>query len=377
MIYLDNFATTPIDPLVQQDMVACMQDTWGNPHSVTHAVGWQSGDMVDECRRDIARLLGAKPYEVVFTSGATEANNTVIKSMLNMGKDHIHKRKIVISAIEHPCIRQSAYYMQKFGYKVQQIPVHDTGIIDMQAYQNILDNTTSLVSVMLVNNELGTIQDIKTMAHMAQQTGAMFHTDSAQAVGKIPVSFKDLGVDFMSISGHKIYGPKGIGVLFVKQGVSITPLLHGGGQQRGMRSGTVPTPLVKGLATALHLSVISVDKDKQNIYQMRTTLECMICDSVSDVHILGGNADRVAGATNLYIPDVQADDFFTHLQGVCVSTGSACASAGKGTSAVMQAIGIPADPPAVAIRICIGRMNTPHEIEQAGHAIINAIKKCR
>lgn len=373
MIYLDNFATTPMDDIVKKSVISCMCDIWGNPHSVTHKIGWQSGDMLDSARRTVAQKLGAKPHEVIFTSGATESNNTVIKSVPKYADKT--RKTLLISAVEHPCIRQSAVYMQQFGYTVQEIPVLNNGLIDVNAYKDMLNTTVALVSIMLVNNELGTIQDLKPLIQSAHAVGAVFHTDIAQAVGKVPVLFKELGADFMSVSGHKIYGPKGIGALIIKQGVSVTPLLHGGGQEYGVRSGTVATPLIVGLATAVDLAVSTVAQTHK-IENMRNTLEQYICKHIPTAVILGKTAPRVAGASNIYVAGVYADDFFTHLSGVAVSSGSACASAGKGMSPVMRAIGIDPQTHAVSIRICVGRLNSTDDIKTAGHAIVNALKKC-
>lgn len=370
MIYLDNFSTTFMDTRVYDTVMDTMKTVWANPHSVTHCLGWHAGDILEASRRTIAHNLDARPCEVVFTSGATEGNNMVIKGLVASPQ----RTKILVSSMEHACVLEASAYMERHGYTVSYIPVDADGMVDMESYTAMLDDTVALVSVMLVNNEIGTVQDVKAMCTLAHAVGALFHTDTAQAVGKIPVRFGDLGVDFMSVSGHKLYGPKGIGCVLVKQGASISPLLHGGGQERGVRAGTVPVYLVAGLARAIEVCVSELDTYTPSIKAMRDSLESYILRYVAPARVLGENAVRVAGACNIYVPHVAPQDFFSHLDGVCVSSGSACASAGKESSRTLRAMGISPTVTAVAIRMCVGRFNTHAQIDDAGKNIIQALE---
>ena len=373
MIYLDNFATTPMHPDVLKVVNEVMTNNFANPHSVSHELGWESGDLVENSRVALAKLLGANASNVIFTSGATEANNTIFKGLeYPQGKN-----KILISAVEHPCVIESAKYMETQGFKVEIIPVDKLGRIDIDEFSAMLDDTVALVSVMLVNNEIGTIQDIKTIADMTQTVGAILHSDCAQAVGKIEIDMKKLGIDAISLSGHKFYAPKGVGALVVNDNVKLTPLLHGGGQEKGNRSGTAPTPLICGLAKACELAGGNIKSDIKNITELRDNMESELLAQIDGAISLGDLNNRIAGSINLYIPNVYTDNFFTNLSGVAVSSGSACSSAGKKASNVLQAIGISPEKEALSIRICISNQNTADDIKIATQKIVSAVQKSK
>ena len=373
MIYLDNFASTPVNTEVAKVVTDVMQNNFANPHSVSHELGWESGDLIENSRVAVAKLLGANASDVIFTSGATEANNTIIKGL----KYQSGKNKILISAIEHPCVMESAKYMGTHGFDVEIIPVDSVGRIDIDKFESLLDDKVGLVSVMLVNNEIGTIQDIKAIAEMTHSVGAVLHSDCAQAVGKIEIDMNGLGIDAISLSGHKFYAPKGVGALIINDKIKLNPLLHGGGQEKSNRSGTAPTPLICGLAKACELAGDNIKSDIENITKLRNQMESELLAQIDGAVSLGDAKNRIAGSINLYIPNVYTDNFFTNLSGVAVSSGSACASAGKKASSVLQAIGIDGSREALSIRICISNQNSADEIETATEKIVSAVQKSK
>ncbi|MGB1360889.1 MAG: cysteine desulfurase family protein [Alphaproteobacteria bacterium] len=370
MIYLDNFASTPVADEVIKTINNTMQNHFANPHSVSHELGWESADIIEDSARMVAKTVGAKATDVIFTSGATESNNTIIKCLdFTEGK-----KTILVSAIEHPCVLQSANFMESHGFNVKYIPVDNVGRIDMNALYEMLDDTVGLVSVMLVNNEIGTIQDIKTIADKVHSVGAILHSDCAQAVGKIKVNMKEMGVDALSLSGHKFYCAKGIGALVINDKIKLNPLIVGGGQQKNIRSGTAPTPLIAGLSKACELVDKNLDDDIKNISVLRDKMENDLLSAIDGAVSLGDKDNRIAGSINLYVPNIFTDNFFVHLKGVALSSGSACASAGKKASDTLQAIGISPETEALSIRICISNKNTADEVKTATDNIISAVK---
>ena len=378
MIYLDNHATTPVDPQVCDAVDNAMRTMWANPHSVTHQLGWDANDAVESARGVVARSVGARNTEVIFTSGATESNNIIVKGIA-LGHSLVadgtaSRRKILVSSIEHPCLLESAKYMQQCGVEVGFIPVLKTGRVDIEALEKMLDNSVALVSVMMVNNELGTIQDIQKISEMTHSVGAVMHSDVAQALGKVPVNMKTLGLDAISISGHKIYGPKGVGALVIRRGVDVAPLFSGGGQEKGLRSGTLSPPLCIGLAKACALAVDTFSTEHERIMTLRNTLEKTLLNSLDSVEVLGDIHNRVAGNLSVLVRGIDGEDFFSKLKNTAISTGSACSSSKQGGSHVLSAIGMSESVNGVVLRICIGRFNTQSDIDLAGAEITQVIK---
>ena len=375
MIYLDNHATTQIDPGVCDDIDNAMRTIFANPHSTSHILGWQANDAVENARSDVAKCIGAKSTDVIFTSGATEANNIFIKGVaFSDGGGQSVRRKILVSSIEHSCVLESAKYMADHNIGVEFIPVGKTGRVDMIALEGMLDESVALVSVMMVNNEIGTIQDIKKISTMAHAVGALMHSDIAQALGRVEINMKNLGLDAVSISAHKIYGPKGIGALVLRRGVTLLPLFSGGGQEKGLRSGTLSPPLCIGFGRACVLATKDILTEQSRTASLRDLLQEIILSSVDSVRVLGDINNRISGSLSLFFSGIDADNFFSKLRGLAISTGSACSSAKSGGSHVLRSIGMDAAEQGMMLRICVGRFNSIDDVRDAGALILVAIK---
>ncbi|MGD0431844.1 MAG: aminotransferase class V-fold PLP-dependent enzyme [Acetobacteraceae bacterium] len=378
-VYLDNQATTRCDPRVVEAMLPWFTEQYGNPHSVEHVMGRTAEAAVETARGHVAALLGAGTREVVFTSGATESNNIAIKGAARFAAryspqgDEV-RRRIVTVATEHKCVLESVADLKDEGFEPVFLPVRADGLLDPDVLREAVSVPTLLVSIMAVNNEIGVVQDIPALAAIAKQAGALFHTDLAQAVGKIPVDVTGWKVDLASVSGHKIYGPKGVGALFVRRRprARVLPLFSGGGQERGYRSGTLPAPLVVGLGEACRLSGEEMDADTARIGALRDNLLDRLRALVPGIAINGSTAHRIAGNLNVTFPAATALAMLERMPDLCVSTGSACSSAAVEPSYVLRALGLPDDAAARTLRIGIGRFTSPADIEYAASALAAA-----
>jgi cysteine desulfurase len=374
-VYLDNQATTRCDPRVVAAMLPWFTEQFGNPHSAEHVMGRTAEAAVEAARAEVAALVGADTREIVFTSGATESNNIAIKGAarhaLKYGDD---RRRIVTVATEHKCVLESVADLREEGFEPVFLPVGHDGLLDPDALRAALTVPTLLVSVMTVNNEIGVIQDIPTLAAIAKDAGALFHTDIAQAAGKVPVDLTGWKVDLASISGHKIYGPKGIGALFVRRRprVRVAPLFSGGGQERGLRSGTLPAPLIVGLGEACRLSALEMADDTARIATLRDRLLGGLRDRISGLVLNGDMTHRIAGNLNLTFPGATAAAMMERMPDLCVSTGSACSSAEIEPSYVLTALGLDPEAASRTLRIGIGRFTSPAEIDYAAAALAAA-----
>ena len=374
-VYLDNQATTRCDPRVVAAMLPYFTEEYGNPHSAEHAMGQTAEKAVEDARAHIAALLGADPREIVLTSGATESNNIAIKGAArfarSMGNE---RRRIVTVATEHKCVLESVTNLAQEGFEPVFLPVGADGLLDPDVLRAALAEPTLLVSVMAVNNEIGVIQDLPALAGISKEAGALFHTDLAQAVGKIPLDLTAWKVDLASISGHKLYGPKGVGALFVRRRprVRIAPLFSGGGQERGLRSGTLPTPLIVGLGEACRLAAIEMADETARIAALRASLLDGLRASVSGIAINGSWDARIAGNLNLTFPGVTAADLMRRAPDLCVSTGSACSSAEVEPSYVLRALGLSDEAASRTLRVGIGRFTSAADIEYAVAALAAA-----
>lgn len=375
-IYLDHHATTPVDPAVLNEMLPWFTERPGNPHSRHHEYGWSAEAAVDIARTEIARLINAVEDGIIFTSGATEANNWAIQGMLADaaldGPD-----RILVSAIEHPCVLESA---RTSGARLTILPVEKGGGVDPDLVGAELEKgDVRLVSVMLANNEIGTIQPVAAIGRMVREANAFLHCDAAQAVGRIPVDMARLGVDLMSFTAHKFYGPKGIGALALSTRVRevLKPLMRGGGQQDNLRSGTVPTPLAVGFGVAASLSCEQLNEERRRLGGLRDLLWSGLRERIAGVHLNGGEFMRLPGNLNFRIEGVDADDVIRAAPEVAVSTGSACSSASSEPSYVLQAIGLTEQEIRSSIRIGVGRPNTVAEIETAVDVLDRAIARVR
>ncbi|RXK42135.1 cysteine desulfurase IscS [Tremella mesenterica] len=382
-IYLDMQATTPMDPRVLDRMLPFLTEQFGNPHSRTHAYGWEAESGVDEARQHVASLVGAQSKDIVFTSGATESNNLLIKGI---AKFHQAKRKhIITTQTEHKCVLDSCRYLQTQGFEVTYLPVLPNGLISLSELRAALRPETSLVSIMTVNNEIGVIQPIKEIsdtlkswAKENKQQKPFLHTDAAQAVGKIPIDVEEMGIDAMSISGHKIYGPKGIGAAYVRRRprVRLEPLIHGGGQERGLRSGTVPAPLVVGLGEACRLAKEEMGRDHERIKKLSDRLVEGITSQVEHI-VRNGDPNGYPGCVNLSFAYVEGESLLMALKDIALSSGSACTSASLEPSYVLRALGAAEDMAHSSLRFGLGRFTTEAEIELVITRIVGVVNRLR
>jgi cysteine desulfurase len=374
-VYLDNQATTPCDPRVLQAMLPWFTQDFGNPHSAEHGMGQRAEAAVEHARGLVASLIGADPREVIFTSGATESNNIAVKGAARFAlRMDTPRRRIVTVATEHKCVLDSVADLAAEGFEPVALPVRADGRLDPDALRQALLVPTLLVSVMAVNNETGVIQDIPALASIAKQAGALFHTDIAQATGKVALDLTGWHVDLASVSGHKLYGPKGVGALFVRRRprVRLEPLFSGGGQERGLRSGTLPTPLIVGLGEACRLAGLEMAQDSERIGGLRDRLLHRLRDAIPDIRINGAMHDRIAGNLNLTFPGVAAADLMRAVPDLCVSTGSACSSAAVEPSYVLRALGLSDQAASRTLRIGVGRFTSEAEVDYAATALIAA-----
>ncbi|XP_034020363.1 cysteine desulfurase, mitochondrial [Thalassophryne amazonica] len=376
-LYMDFQATTPMDPRVLDAMLPYLVNYYGNPHSRTHAYGWESESAMETARKQVADLIGADPREVVFTSGATESNNMAIKGIARFYQ--AKKRHVITTQTEHKCVLDSCRVLEAEGFSVTYLPVQKTGLLDLQLLQDSIRPDTSLVSVMTVNNEIGVKQPVRDIGQICRSKGVFFHTDAAQAVGKIPISVSDCKVDLMSISGHKIYGPKGVGALYVRRRprVRLEPVQSGGGQERGLRSGTVPTPLAVGLGAACSIAQQEMEYDHHRVSALATRLINKILSEIPDVILNGDPEHRYPGCINLSFAYVEGESLLMALKDVALSSGSACTSASLEPSYVLRAIGADEDLAHSSIRFGIGRFTTEEEVDYTAEKCIQQVRRLR
>lgn len=363
-IYLDYQATTPTDPAVVAAMQPYWSDVFGNPHS-QHRHGWEAHAAVEAARRKVAALVGAEPDWVCFTSGATEANNLALKGVIERSK----RRRIVTVATEHSCVLETARYLAGHGCILTLLGVGRDGLIDLGELGAAMGDDVALVSVMAVNNEIGVVQPLAEIAGAARAVGALVHCDAAQAYGKLPLDMVEGGIDLMSVSGHKIYGPKGVGALVVQPGIAIEPQMRGGGQEaNGLRSGTLPTPLVVGLGKAAEVAAARMDADADHAAALWDTM----LGALEGDFVINGSVDaRWKGNLNLRFGDLDGDRLIADMRGLSVSSGAACASATGKHSHVLEAMGLSRRDAKASLRIGWGRFTTSAEV-QAAASMINA-----
>ncbi len=368
-IYLDNQATTPCDPRVLALMLPWFTERFGNPHSAEHQMGRDAEAAVEVARAEVAALIGAEPREIVLTSGATEANNIAIKGAARharrMGDP---RRRVVTVTTEHKCVLESVADTAEDGFEPVVLPVGPDGRLDPDVLRQALVEPTLLVSVMAVNNETGVVQDIAALAALARGAGALFHTDAAQAVGKVPVDVH--GIDLLSLSGHKLYGPKGVGALFVRRRprVRLAPLFSGGGQERGLRSGTLPTPLLVGLGEACRLARLEMDAEAARLAVLRDRLLAGLRRRMPELQVNGSMRHRIPGNLNITFP-VAALELMRAVPELCVSTGSACSSAEVEPSYVLRALGLTDAAAARTLRLGLGRFTSAADVDYAAEAL--------
>ncbi|CAO3667222.1 unnamed protein product [Umbelopsis vinacea] len=376
-IYLDMQATSPMDPRVLDAMLPYMTDLYGNPHSRTHQYGWESEKAVEKAREDVAKLIGADPKEIIFTSGATESNNLSIKGVAHFYKGK--KKHIITTQIEHKCVLESCRVLQEEGFDVTYLPVQPNGLIDMKQFEEAIRPDTAIVSIMAVNNEIGVIQPVEEIGKLCRKNKIFFHTDAAQAVGKIPIDVNAMNIDLMSISGHKLYGPKGIGAIYVRRRprVRLEAVQSGGGQERGIRSGTVPTPLVVGFGAACKIATEEMEYDHARISRLSKRLIDGIQSQVEQVIRNGDDQNTYPGCVNLSFSYVEGESLLMALKEIALSSGSACTSASLEPSYVLRALGADDEMAHSSIRFGIGRFTTEAEIDYVINTVVGHVTKLR
>lgn len=368
IVYFDNNATTPLHPEVKKTMRQAL-DMYGNPSSM-HTLGRKAREQVEQARTNVAQFINAESQEIIFTSGGTEAANTIL-SMFN--------QEIITSSIEHPCVLEMGQHLQQQGTTVHFLKVDQYGKVDIAELKKTINDKTELVAVMLANNEIGTIQDIKTIATIAHQHGALCYTDAVQAVGKLPVDVKELDVDFLSLSAHKIYGPKGIGALYIKAKTKFAPLLHGGHQEQQKRPGTENTIGIIGLGKAIEMRQQEMLTEEKRLKQLKQILKQGIEATIPDIRFNDHPTDAIANTINVSFAGAEGESILLYLdlENIAVSTGSACASGSLDPSHVLMATGIPVEYAHGSLRISLGRENTRQDIEYMLNILPKVIKKVR
>lgn len=369
-IYMDYQATTPTDPRVVDAMQPYWSAVYGNPHSADHAFGWSADAAVEAARGNIAALIGADSDEIVFTSGATEANNLAVLGIARASPPT--RKRIVVSAIEHKCVLAAARAAVDEGFEAITVPVGADGIVDPRAVAAVVDDRAALVSVMAVNNEIGTVQPLSEIAALCAKAGAIFHTDAAQALNALPMDVATIGADLMSLSAHKAYGPKGIGALFVRRSLRVRPkpVIHGGGQEGGLRSGTLPTPLCVGFGEACRILTDERDSDAERIRALRDRFLADLIQAMPGLMVNGNQGVRHPGNLNLLFPSVDASLILQNLHpNVAASTGSACTSGQPEPSHVLRAIGLSPEDANASIRFSIGRFTSEDDVREAARHV--------
>jgi cysteine desulfurase len=379
IIYLDNHATTPVDPRVAEAMWPYLTEHFGNPGSTGHAFGWVAKEAVELAREQVAGLIGASPKEIVFTSGATESTNLAI---IGSARANAHKGKHLVTLVtEHKATLDACSALESEGFETTVLPVLPTGLVDLEVFQAALRPDTILVSILMANNEIGTIQPVAELGKICRERGIIFHTDVAQSTGKLPVDVVAMSADLVSMTAHKMHGPKGIGALYVRRGrprLQVSPLIHGGGQERGLRSGTLAAHQIVGLGRSCVLAAEALDNGEPARFEaLRDRLWSILSAGIEDVGLNGGEGPRLPNNLNVSIPSIDAKALLMATRQVAVSSGSACASASLTPSHVLQAIGSSSSEMHTAIRFGLGRFNTLEEIEFAGQLFVEKVAEVR
>ncbi|MEG3437127.1 IscS subfamily cysteine desulfurase [Pannus brasiliensis CCIBt3594] len=377
-IYLDCHATTPVDPRVLPAMLPYFTEHFGNASSINHVYGWTAEAAVTKARETIAAAIHATPEEIVFTSGATEANNLALKGV---AEAYFSKgRHLITVQTEHRAVIDPCHYLESLGFEVTFLPVGEDGLIDVDLLRKSLRPDTILVSIMTANNEIGVIQPIAEIGAVCRQYEVLFHTDAAQAIGKIPLDVNAMNIDLLSLTAHKIYGPKGIGALYIRRRdprVRLAPQIQGGGQERGIRSGTLFTPQIVGFGRAVELGIEEMEKDNERLSALKTRLWEMISE-LDGIHLNGHPTRRLAGNLNVSIEGVDGAALLLGLQSVvAVSSGSACSSTNTAPSHVLTALGRSESLAHASLRFGIGRFNTLEEIDRVGEQVVTTVRSLR
>jgi len=375
-IFLDHAATTPTDLRVVEAMLPYFSDSFGNPSSI-HSLGLETRTAVAEAREKVAGLIGAAGDEVIFTSGGTEADNLAVKGIAQANAQR--GKHIVTTRIEHHAVEESCRYLEKQGFKVTHVAVDQDGLVDPREVERAVTPETILISVMHANNEVGTIQPIAEISRVARSRGIYFHTDAVQTVGHIPAKVDDLGVDLLAISAHKLYGPKGVGVLYVRKGTRIVPFMHGGGQERGLRATTENVPGIVGFGKAAEIAQAEMDAESRHVTRLRDKLIKGLLERIPQVRLNGHPTKRLPNNVNISIASVEGESLAVSLdlEGIAVSTGSACSAEAMEPSHVLTAMGVPVELARGSVRFSLGKKNTDEEIDRVLEAFPRIVSRLR
>jgi len=375
MIYLDNNATTPLDPAVIEKMAGFMREHFGNPSSL-YPIGRKAKEIINEARSHVAAAVGASKASIYFTGSGTEADNQAILGVMDALPD---RKEFVTTTIEHPAVGETAAYLEARGHKVTYVPVDGTGTIDLDALRSAVTPQTALVSVMHANNEIGTIQPITDVVRIAHEQGALVHTDAVQSFGKIAFRAEDLGVDLLTVSSHKIYGPKGVGALYVRKGTPLRPFVHGGHQERGLRAGTENTIGIVGFGEAARILPLHFESDKIRLRRLADRLKTGLEASVPKIHFNGHPSNRIPTTLSYAFLGLESEAILLSLatQGICVSTGSACSEDSEEVSHVLQAIGLRPEFARSTVRMSLGRFNTDDDVTEVLRILPEIVAKLR
>jgi cysteine desulfurase len=377
-IYLDNHATTPMDPRVFEAMKPYFTEIYGNAASRNHSFGWEAEEAVEKSRKQIADLIGATPKEIIFTSGATESNNLALKGVAEMYAER--GNHIITQVTEHKAVLDTCKRLEKDGVRITYLPVQQNGLIDLDQLRDAITDKTILISIMYANNEIGVVQPMKEIGKIAKEKGVLFHSDAVQAIGKIPVNVLSEGIDLLSLTGHKLYGPKGAGALYVRRRnprVQITAQMDGGGHERGMRSGTLNVPGIVGVGAAAEISNREMAAEAKRLSYLRDKLKDRLTTELDEVYINGSWEHRLPHSLNVSFAYVEGESLLMGINDIAVSSGSACTSATLEPSYVLKALGAGDDIAHSSIRFGIGRFNTEEEIDYVGDKVVDVVRKLR
>ena len=373
-IYLDHNATTPIDKAALEAMMPLMREEFGNPSS-SYFLGTRAKELLEDSRHKAGLLLGCQSHEVIFTSGGSESNNAVLKGVIDLKKPE--GSHIITSAVEHPAILNPALFLMELGVKVTILPVDRFGRVDPDEVRRAIEPETKLISIMLANNETGTLQPIQEISKIAMEHEILLHSDAAQAMGKIPVDVNQLGVDFLSVAGHKLYGPKGVGALFIKEGRTLTPLIHGAGQEQGKRAGTENIILSVGLGAACEIAKNRLERDLKHMRVLRDRLQELLLNGPDGVILNGHPDERLPNTLNISFPGIDGSQILEGVPRLMASTGAACHDRSVKLSHVLSAMSVPPEVGMGTLRLTVGRSNTEDQIEEAAHLILSQVKRIK
>ncbi len=377
-IYMDNHATSPLDPRVLEAMMPYLTGVFGNAASRNHSFGWEAEAAVEKAREQVAKLIGATAKEIIFTSGATESNNLALKGIAEMYRER--GNHIITQVTEHKAVLDTCKRLEKSGYRVTYLPVKADGLVDLEDLKRAFDEKTILVSIMFANNEIGVVQPVAEIGKLCRERGVLFHTDGVQAAGKIPIDVNAMNIDVLSLSGHKLYGPKGVGALYVRRRnprVQISEQINGGGHERGMRSGTLNVPGIVGLGKACEIAREEMASEGDRLAKLRDKLKAKFESSLDYVHVNGSMEHRLPNNLNMSFVYVEGESLLMGINDVAVSSGSACTSATLEPSYVLKALGLGDDVAHSSIRFGLGRFNSEAEVDYVADKVIDIVQKLR